>query len=101
MTDLPNQENLRNAWEAVWSMLEPDNSWNGDLAKCNTIQKKLAYFNSSHSDSPDHIDKVVKALSRGVSLTKAAMDWGHPAINDIKSDPRSEAKKIAVLNGDW
>lgn len=59
MTDLPNQENLRKAWEQVWNLFEPDNSWNSDSAKCRVIQTKLAYFKSDHSESPEHIDKVI------------------------------------------
>lgn len=73
-------EKLRTAWEKVDQIFLPNNSWLTDYAKCQKISKKLSYFNPNHSDRYDHIDRVYKFLSRGVSLTQAAVDWENPAI---------------------
>ncbi len=72
-------ENLRNVWNDVWSIFEPDNSWKDDQSKRALIKQKLVYFSQEHYKSVEHIDKVIKALSRGVSLTQAAVDWQNPA----------------------
>ncbi len=72
-------ENLRNVWNDVWSIFEPDNSWKDDQSKRALIKQKLVYFSEKHSEDVEHIDKAIKALSRGVSLTQAAVDWQNPA----------------------
>ncbi|HEY9609859.1 hypothetical protein [Allocoleopsis sp.] len=87
------QEILKCAWENTWQIFQPDNSWKDDKAKCSDIQKRLSYFNPTHSDSPEHIDKVIKALSRGVSLTQAAIDWQNAAIG------KKSTRKIDKLRG--
>lgn len=76
------QEILESARKDIWNIFEPDNSWKDDQTKCTDIQQRLSYFNFKqiHSDSPDHIDKVIKALTRGVALTQAAINWHNPAI---------------------
>ncbi len=83
-------EKLKSAWEKVDQIFLPNNSWLNDLTKCQTIQKKLSYFNSKHQDSPEHIDLVYKFLIRGVNLTQAAIDWENPAIG---SSPRTDTGK--------
>ncbi|MDJ0515569.1 MAG: hypothetical protein QNJ74_04655 [Trichodesmium sp. MO_231.B1] len=75
-------ENLRNAWNDVWNIFEPDNSWKDDQSKRALIKQKLVYFSEKHSEDVEHIDKVIKALTRGVALTQAAVDWKHPTIGD-------------------
>ncbi|MEM1169131.1 MAG: hypothetical protein AAGJ08_08705 [Cyanobacteria bacterium P01_H01_bin.35] len=67
-------ENLRSAWSDVWNIFEPDNSWKYDKSKRALIKQKLVYFSQEHCKSVEHIDKVIKALTRGVSLTQAAVD---------------------------
>ncbi len=86
-------ENLRNVWNHVWQIFEPDNSWKDDQSKCRVIKEKLVYFCEDHSDTPEHIDKVIKALCRGVSLTQAAADWQNPAIGDDSSS-RTKHEKL-------
>lgn len=88
------QEILGSVWNEVWNnIFEPDNSWKNNLTKCSDIQQRLSYFEPSHSKSPDHIDKVIKALTRGVSLTQAAIDWHNPAIG------QNPTRKIDKLRG--
>ncbi|GAB4187773.1 MAG: hypothetical protein Fur006_27840 [Coleofasciculaceae cyanobacterium] len=87
------QEILRIAWDDTWQIFQPDNSWKDDKAKCSDIQKRLSHFNLTHSDNPKHIDKVIKALSRGVSLAQAAIDWQTPAIG------KKSTRKIDKLRG--
>ncbi|NEN89667.1 MAG: hypothetical protein F6K48_12460 [Okeania sp. SIO3H1] len=86
-------ENLRNVWSEVWQIFEPDNSWKDDQSKCRIIKEKLVYFSQEHYDTPEHIDKVIKALCRGVSLTQAAVDWQNPHIGD-DSSPRKKHEKL-------
>ncbi|NET41054.1 MAG: hypothetical protein F6K15_03550 [Okeania sp. SIO2B3] len=86
-------ENLRNVWSEVWQIFEPDNSWKDDQSKCTRIKEKLVYFSQDHYDTPEHIDKVIKALCRGVSLTQAAVDWQNPHIGD-DSSPRKKHEKL-------
>jgi hypothetical protein len=92
MTDIPTniQEVLKNSWDDTWQIFAPDNSWKDDKAKCRDIQERLSYFNPTHSDSPEHIDKVIKALTRGVSLTQAAIDWHHPAIGQNSTPTKKD-----------
>lgn len=59
-TEIP--EKLRNVWDDVWHIFEPDNSWKDDESKCKVIKEKLVYFSPNHCDTPEHIDKVIKAL---------------------------------------
>ena len=75
-------ENLRNAWNDVWDIFEPDNSWKDDQSKRALIKQKLVYFSRQHSEDVEHIDKVIKAVTRGVALTQAAVDWKYPTIGD-------------------
>ncbi|WP_237396596.1 hypothetical protein [Okeania sp. KiyG1] len=75
-------ENLRNVWNNVWNIFAPDNSWKDDQSKRTMIKEKLVYFSPEHSESVEHIDKVIKALTRGVALTQAAVDWKYPTIGD-------------------
>jgi hypothetical protein len=95
MTDIPTniEETLKSAWDNTWQLFAPDNSWKDDKAKCRNIQERLSHFNPSHSGSPEHIDKVIKALSRGVSLTQAAIDWQNAAIG------KKSTRKIDKLRG--
>jgi len=72
--------------------LEPDKSWLTDAAKCDCIQKKLSYFNSQHGNNSQHIDRVIKALSRGKALVQAAIEWQNPAI--CQSQTRSLNDKL-------
>jgi hypothetical protein len=85
-------EDLNGAWKDVWNVLEPDKSWLTDAAKCDCIQKKLSYFNSEHGNSSQHIDRVIKALSRGKALVQAAIEWQNPAIG--QSETRSVNHKL-------
>jgi hypothetical protein len=85
-------EDLNGAWKDVWNVLEPDKSWLTDAAKCDCIQKKLSYFNSQHANSSQHIDRVIKALSRGKALVQAAIEWQNPAIG--QSETRSVNDKL-------
>ncbi|OZH51241.1 hypothetical protein AFK68_32330 [Hydrocoleum sp. CS-953] len=63
---------MRNVWDNVWNIFEPDNSWKDDQSKRALIKQKLVYFSPQHSEDVEHIDKVIKALTRGVSLVQAA-----------------------------
>ncbi|MGB3534537.1 MAG: hypothetical protein WBA13_13610 [Microcoleaceae cyanobacterium] len=83
-------EKLAKAWGKVDDIFLPNNSWWIDQGKCKIIQKKLAYFNSNHNSRPEHIDRVYKFISRGISLTQAAIDWENPAICGY---PRSNTGK--------
>ncbi len=65
--------------------MEPDKSWLTDAAKCDCIQKKLSYFNSQHGNNSQHIDRVIKALSRGKALVQAAIEWQNPAIGQSQT----------------
>ncbi|MEG4520934.1 MULTISPECIES: hypothetical protein [unclassified Microcoleus] len=85
-------EDLNGAWKDVWNVLEPEKSWLTDGAKCDCIQKKLSYFNSQHSNTPEHIDQFIKALSRGEGLVQAAIEWQNPAIG--QSETRSVNDKL-------
>ncbi|MCC3436817.1 MULTISPECIES: hypothetical protein [unclassified Microcoleus] len=85
-------EDLNGVWQDVWNVLEPDKSWLTDAAKRDCIQKKLSYFNSQHGNSPEHIDLVIKALSRGKALVQAAIEWHNPAIG--QSETRSANDKL-------
>jgi hypothetical protein len=87
------QKILKSTWDDTWNIFAPDNSWKDDTAKCRDIQKRLSHFNPSHFDSPEHIDKVIKALTRGVSITQAAIDWQNPAIG------KKSTRKIDKLRG--
>ncbi|MGB3509172.1 MAG: hypothetical protein WBA93_08005 [Microcoleaceae cyanobacterium] len=93
-TEIPG--NLRNVWDDVWQILQPDNSWKDDHSKCRAIKEKLVYFSLNHSDTPEHIDKVIKALCRGVSLTQAAVNWKNPAAigNDNNTSSPSPHEKL-------
>lgn len=76
------QDNLTNIGKNLWdNLLQPDNSWK-DKSKCSEIQKKLSYFNPNHPDNPEHIDKVIKCVIRGVRLTEEAINWYEPSIGD-------------------
>jgi len=85
-------EDLNRAWKDVWNILEPDKSWLTDASKRDCIQKKLFYFNSKHENSPEHIDRFIKALSRGQALVQAAIEWQNPAIG--QSETRSVNDKL-------
>src|SRR6476469_3947398 len=85
-------EDLNGAWKDVWNVLEPDKSWFTDAAKFDCSQKKLSYFNSQHGNSSQHIDRVIKALSRGKGLVQAAIEWQNPAIG--QSETRSVNDKL-------
>jgi hypothetical protein len=63
-----------------WQFTEPDNSWKDDPEKRKFIYTQLSPFNNSHSENPEHIDKVVKCLLRGSSLVESAINWQNPAI---------------------
>jgi len=85
-------EELNGAWKDVWNVLESKKSWLTDAAKYDCIQKKLSYFNSQHGNSSQHIDRVIKALSRGKGLVQAAIEWQNPAIG--QSETRSVNDKL-------
>lgn len=87
MSDSANktQNSLEEAWNNVWDFWSPDNFWKDDQDKCIEIQKRLLYFDTGHSDDLDHIDNVIKAVSRGVALMQAATGWEEPAIGKNKS----------------
>ena len=92
-------ENLRNAWNDVWNIFEPDNSWKDDKSKCTLIQQKLVDFSEKHSEDVEHIDKVIKALTRGVALTQAAVDWKYPTIGDESFSGRKGRSPHEKLRG--
>jgi hypothetical protein len=75
------QNNLTTTWQKLENFLNPDNSWKSNL-KCSNIQQKLLYFNPNHPNTPEHIDKVVKCVIRGVRLTEEAINWHQPSIGD-------------------
>jgi hypothetical protein len=79
------QNSLEETWNNVWDFWSPDNSWKNDQDKCIEIQKKLVSFDTEHYDDLDHIDGVIKAVSRGVALIQAATGWQEPAIGKNKS----------------
>ncbi len=86
--------NLEMAWNQVWNIFGPDNSWKNNQTKCTDIQKKLLHFNGKHSDDPIHIDNVIKALNRGVFLTLAAVKWRHPAIGQTPLTPIEKMRGV-------
>ena len=86
------QNSLEEAWNNVWGFWSPDNSWKNNRDKCIEIQKKLVCFDTAHSDDLDHIDGVIKAVSRGVALMQAATEWKEPAIG--KNKPRTSLEKV-------
>jgi hypothetical protein len=61
-----------------------------------TISKKLSYFNPNHSDRYDPIDQMYKFLSRGLSLTHAAVDWENPAICGSKRNNTGKGLETEV-----
>ncbi len=76
-------------------MAGPNESWLEDLAKCSEIQGRLSIFNQNHSENPQHIDNVIKALSRGFHLTKAAVEWDNPvAGNTLANSSTAQARGI-------
>ncbi|WP_190714411.1 hypothetical protein [Anabaena lutea] len=83
-TSTHNQDNLTNISKILWDkVLKPDNSWK-DNPKCSEIQQRLSYFNPNHLDTPEHIDKVIKCVIRGVRLTEEAINWYEPSIGGEK-----------------
>lgn len=92
-------ENLRNIWNDVWHIFEPDNSWKYDQSKRALIKQKLVYFSPKHSESVEHIDKVIKALTKGVSLVQAAVDWKYPTIGDESFSGRKGRTSHEKLRG--
>ena len=82
-------------WNEIWAMADPNESWLTDLAKCSEIQGRLSIFNQNHSEDPQHIDNVIKALSRGFHLTKAAVEWDNPvAGNTLANSSTANARGI-------
>ena len=91
-TSTDNQDNLTNISKILWdNRLKPDNSWK-DNPKCSEIQQKLLLFNPNHPDNPEHIDKVIKCVIRGVRLTEEAINWYEPSIGDTQK--RGDIDKI-------
>lgn len=86
------QRDWTDVWNKVWATFEPKKSWLTDLDKRDRIKEKLSHFNLSHSNEPKHIDKVIKALTRGNGLVDAAVGWKNPAINKPKA--RANLEKI-------
>ncbi|HLO84100.1 MAG TPA: hypothetical protein VK203_03665 [Nostocaceae cyanobacterium] len=86
------QDNLTIIWEKLENSFRPDNSWK-DNPKCSEIHQKLLYFAANHTHSPEHIDKVIKCLFRGVRLTEEAINWYEPSIG------RKTSSKIHKLRG--
>jgi hypothetical protein len=84
------QKILKTAWDDTWQIFEPDNSWKDDKAKCKNIQQKISHFDPNHLENPEHIDKVIKALTRGVSLTQSAIDWQNPAIGQKQTRTKKD-----------
>jgi hypothetical protein len=83
-TYIDNPEHLTNIYKKLWEqVLQPDNSWK-DNPKCGEIHQKLIHFNTTHSDNPEHIDKVIKCIIRGVRLTEEAINWYEPSIGGKK-----------------
>lgn len=74
-------ENLNKTWDTfLQKIIYPDNSWKHNREKCSEIQKKLLYFNSSHLDTEEHIDKTIKAMTRGLPLIQSAIEWQEPRV---------------------
>ncbi|MEG4350748.1 hypothetical protein QUA74_13475 [Microcoleus sp. LAD1_D3] len=74
-------------WKEIWAIVGPNESWL-EPAKCSEIQERLSIFNQSHIKDRKHIDNVMKALSIGFHLTKAAVEWDNPvAGNTLPNDP--------------
>ncbi len=71
--------------------------WLTDPNKCDQIQNKLSYFNPNHSNSSEHIDQVYKALTRGVGLVEAGIEWENPAIGE-KPRPRNKSSILDESN---
>ncbi|MFM7405229.1 MAG: hypothetical protein ACKO3K_00795 [Cuspidothrix sp.] len=91
MTDT-STDNLTNISKILWNnVLKPDNSWK-DNSKCNKIYQKILHFNPNHPNTIEHIDKVIKCVTRGVRLTEEAINWYEPAIADTPK--RGEIDKI-------
>lgn len=84
------QNILEEARKQVWEILDPENSWKNDLDECTDIQKRLLHFSSEHSKEPQHLDKVIKAISRGVALLESAHGWKNPAIGQNPSRTKSD-----------
>lgn len=84
-------EKLNQVWKKVDDLFLPNNSWLTNRGKCQTLQRKLSYFNADHKDHPKHIDQVYQFLNRGVNLTQAAIDWENPA---ICGSPYTETGKL-------
>ena len=82
MPDITQKDGLNELWAMVGpneSLREPD--------KCSEIQERLSIFNQSHIKDSQHIDNVIKALTIGFHLTKAAVEWDNPVAGKIGSDP--------------
>ncbi|MGK7944285.1 MAG: hypothetical protein AB4058_07435 [Microcystaceae cyanobacterium] len=74
-------ELLKQAWDQVWKQLiEPDNSWKNNPEKCSLIQQRLSHFNVNHLDTENHIDKTIKAITRGIPLIQSAIEWQDPRV---------------------
>lgn len=97
MLDSPTnvQDVLEEIWKEVWVIWSPDNSWKNDLDKWTHIYKRLLHFSPEHSKTPQHIDKVIKAVIRGVALLKSANGWKNPAIG--KNSSRTPIDKLRGL----
>jgi len=77
MTNL--STDLEDVWRDICEAFGFNESWLCDQTRCNNIQQKLLHFSHSHLVDPDHIDDVIQALSRGLYLTKSAVQWHEPA----------------------
>jgi len=83
-------------WNEIWAIVDPNESWLTDPAKCSEIQERLSIFNQSHKEDPQHIDNVIKALARGFHLTKAAVEWDNPVAGKILPNNPSTANARGI-----
>lgn len=84
--------------DKLWKFTNPDNSWKEVTEKRKLIHERLSRFCDSHSDDPEHIDKVVKCLIRGVSLLESAINWHEPYIGkNRKNYARSRASQWRLV----
>ncbi|MDF5736093.1 MULTISPECIES: hypothetical protein [unclassified Nostoc] len=84
---------LEDVWRELWYFLGSHESWINDPAKCKDIQRRLSYFNQTHSDNSDHICDIIQALSKGFYLIKSGLEWEEPAIGHNCEDKPNDTHK--------
>lgn len=80
-----------NCWTQLLQSLGGYGNWRTDATVQTALFHKISYFSSAHRNRPEHTEVVLYSLSRGYSLSRAALEWEKPYAGKVPTGTQDTA----------